>query len=335
MGRLRYLAFVLGVAMAATSARAAGATRGTIVEFPAMKSAYMAPVDVTVWLPLGYAESKVRYAVVYLQDGQNLFDSSPQPSGAPGGGKWGADTVAAKLMAEGAIRPAILVGIANLGIDRARQYTPQAVYARLPAAIRYALDRQFGGKPFSDAYLRFLVERLKPFIDSHYRTDPGRASTFVMGSSMGGLIAFYALVRYPGVFGGAACLSTHWPLVLPGPSGTSYAGARPPFGQAVTRAFVAYLETKLGGPRGRRLWFDHGTRSLDAYYGPYQHRIDLTVTALGWRRGVDFESRVFPGATHNEESWRARLADPLEFLLKVYAPPPIEQLERHARRAVF
>ncbi len=321
MTRLRSQVFVLGVVMAATSARAGGAARGTVVEFPAMKSAAIAPVDVTVWLPPGYAASKAHYAVVYLQDGQNLFDSSPQPSGAPGGGKWGADTVAAKLMAQGAIRPAILVGIANLGIARARQYTPQAVYARLPAAVSNVLDRQYGGKPFSDAYLRFLVETLKPFIDAHYRTDPGRASTFVMGSSMGGLIALYALAQYPDVFGGAACLSTHWPLVLPGPGGTSYVGGRPAFASQVGQAFAAYLGAKLGGPRGRRLWFDHGTRSLDAYYGPYQRRIDRAMIALGWRRGVDFESLVYRGATHNEQAWRVRLADPLEFLLKVYGSP--------------
>ncbi len=319
--RVCSLVFVFGMVTAATVAWAGGAARGTIVEFPAMKSVYMAPVDVAVWLPPGYAASKTRYAVVYLQDGQNLFDSSPQPSGAPGGGKWGADTVAAKLMVEGAIRPTILVGVANLGIDRARQYTPQAVYARLPVAVRNALDRQFGGKPFSNAYLHFLVERLKPFIDARYRTDPGRASTFVMGSSMGGLIALYALAQYPDVFGGAACLSTHWPLFLPGPSGTSYASADPPFAPQVSRAFVAYLQAKLGGPRGRRLWFDHGSRSLDAYYGPYQGWVDRTMVALGWRRGVDFESRIYPGATHNEDAWKARLADPLQFLLKVHENP--------------
>ncbi|MBU6443269.1 MAG: hypothetical protein KGR48_05100 [Alphaproteobacteria bacterium] len=321
MLRLRYLVLMLALIAAAPRAPAAEGGCGAIVEYPAMKSPFMAPVDVTVWLPLGYAASKARYAVVYLQDGQNLFDTSPKPSGSPDGAKWGADTVAAGLMAKGEIRPAILVGVANLGIDRSRQYVPEAVYARLPAAVRKALHRQFGGAPFSDAYLRFLVETLKPFIDAHYRTDPGRASTFVMGSSMGGLIALYALGQYPEVFGGAACLSTHWPVVLPGPGGTSYAGADPPFAPAVTRAFVAYLRAKLGAPRGRRLWFDHGTRSLDAYYGPYQQRIDRAVAGLGWRRGVDFESRVYPGATHNEHAWRARLAEPLEFLLKVYEAP--------------
>ena len=274
-----------------------------------------------VRLAPGYSANRERYALLFRQDGQKLVRSSPRASGLADGGKWGPGPVAAKLMAEGAIRPAVLVGIANLGIDRARQYTPQAVYARLPAAARTALDRQFGGKPFSDAYLRFLVETLKPFIDAHYRTDPGRASSFVMGSSMGGLIALYALSQYPEVFGGAACLSTHWPVVLPGPGGISYAGADPPFAPAVRRAFVAYLRAKLGAPRGRRLWFDHGTRSLDAYYGPYQRRVDRAMAALGWRRGVDFESRVYPGATHNEHAWRARLAAPLKFLLKVYETP--------------
>lgn len=290
---------------------------GTIVELGKIKSAFIAPIGVTVWLPPGYAHSGMRYAVVYMQDGQNLFDRSSTPANSFFGAKWGADTIAARLMADDTVRPAIVVGIANLGRDRARQYTPMGVYNRLPQSIRQELDREFGGKPFSDDYLRFLTQVLKPFIDRTYRTHPGRDSTFVMGSSMGGLTALYALTEYPEIFGGAACLSTHWPLILPAADGLPSHNGRPLFAEEVVRAFTSYLQNKLPMADRHRVWFDHGTKSLDAFYGPYQHNIDRIMVSHGWRPGIDFESRVYPGATHNERAWRVRLAAPLQFLLEI------------------
>ena len=299
---MRGLLLLAGLLALGTAAHAAG----TFVELKAVPSAFIPPVDVTVWLPPGYQRGEGRYAVLYMQDGQNLFD----PAKAFGGRPWGADEAVARLPGNGKLRPAIVVGIANLGADRPRQYMPQGVFDRLPPALRRKLEAAYGGKPpFSDAYLRFLATELKPMIDRTYRTDPGREATFVMGSSMGGLISLYALVEYPDVFGGAACLSTHWPLFIP-PD-----GAPPAFEPQVAEAFEDYLASKLPPPTGRRLWFDRGTLTLDAAYGPYQERIDALLASRGWRRGIDFVSRVYVGARHDEGSWRARLADPLTFLL--------------------
>jgi len=83
----------------------------------------------------------------------------------------------------------------------------------------------------------------------------------------------------------------------------------------VLAAFDAYLGKRLGKPGGRRLWFDHGDRTLDQFYAPYQDHVDATLAGLGWRKGADFDSRAYPGAAHNEASWRVRLADPLTYLL--------------------
>lgn len=308
---------------------------GTLVEYKTMTSAFLSSTPaVIIWLPPGYRSDVRRYDVLYMNDGQNLFESAT----AFGGHAWRVDKAVAKLMADGAIRPTIVVGIANMGAARARQYTPQGVFDRLPPAVKhYYQGMGLQGAPFSDNFLRFLVKELKPFIDRTYRTYPNRQSTFIMGSSMGALISLYAIAEYPDVFGGAGCMSPHWPLVLPSKSGMPMAAGRPIFERPVTDAFTAYLRKRLGPPDNRRLWFDHGTKSLDASYGPYQQGINRALRSLGWRQGIDFKSKVYVGATHNETAWRARLADPLTFLLAANGPNsdgspgalPVQSLNRH------
>jgi len=285
-----------------TCAAAFAGPAGVLVDYSDMKSAYIGSAHVTVWLPAGYAAGKGRYAVLYMQDGQNLFDLAPARSTAPGGKVWGVDTAIAALA--GRLKPVIVVAVDHMGSERARQYVPQAVFARLPEATRKLLVSQYGGVPFSDDYLRFLVKELKPFVDRTYRTEPERGSTFVMGSSMGGLISLYALTEYPGVFGGAACLSTHWPLTLPAAAAQE---------RDILPAFEDDLREKLAA--GHRIWFDRGSAGLDASYKPYQQRIDALLVSMGWRPGVDFVSKTYPDAGHDENAWRARLAEPLLFLL--------------------
>ena len=297
MRALAVIAVVMGVA-------AHAASTGSLVDYPQMKSAYVGAAHVTVWLPPGYPHNGARYATLYMQDGQNLFDSAPGRLGWPAATPWGVDT--ALIALGGQLRPVIVVAVDNFGPQRARQYVPQAVFSRLPEAARTELANEYGGVPFSDDYLRFVVEELKPFIDRTYQTDPGRTSTFIMGSSMGGLISLYAVGEYPGVFGGAACLSTHWPLNVPGQPG--------PDRREVLAAFDGYLREKL--VVGHPLWFDHGTATLDASYAPYQQNIDDLLVAMGWRRGTDFESMTYVDASHDETAWRARLSDPLKFLLR-------------------
>jgi predicted alpha/beta superfamily hydrolase len=155
--------------------------------------------------------------------------------------------------------------------------------------------RRSGGAPGSDAYLRFLVEELKPDVDAHYRTLPDARHTCLMGSSMGGLISLYALCEYPQVFGGAGCLSTHWPIG----------------GRRLVNALGAVL------PRAgqHRLYFDYGTRTVDRQYEPLQQWMDRWVAAAGYRQGEDWLTRKFAGADHSERAWRVRVHIPLDFLL--------------------
>ena len=146
-----------------------------------------------IYLPEGYDASSTRYPVLYLQDGQNLFDAATAYAG-----EWGVDECLDTLS-----RACIVVGIDNGGEKRMTEYSPWDFSFRWfhPAAP----DSLY--KAEGPQYVDFLVKTLKPYIDRNYRTQRGRSSTFIGGSSMGGLISFYALLRYPKVFGGAGVFS--------------------------------------------------------------------------------------------------------------------------------
>lgn len=263
-----------------------------ITRHPDFSSRYTEPRNVDVWLPQG-ARSSERFPVIYLHDGQNLFD--PELCGF--GIDWGVDEAIERLAAAGRGRAAIAVGIWNIA-HRWRDYMPAQPLRNMPGEqARQSLYYQVeSDPPRSDEYLRFIVEELKPFIDATYPTLPERQHTFVMGSSMGGLISLYALEQYPQVFAGAGCLSTHWP-----------AG-----GADLVEALGAALP-----PAGdHRLYFDYGTQGLDADYEPFQLRMDRHLRNNGYAQDIDWITRKFPGADHNEASWRARLDIPLAFLLQ-------------------
>ncbi len=291
----------------ATAARAEAPTQGRLVEHPALPSALAQPRDVTVWLPPNYDEHPDRrWPVLYMHDGQNLFDGSR----AAYGSEWGVDEHVARLQAGGQIRAPIVVGIHNTPL-RLREYVPADLIRALPDDMRADVQAIYGGEPLSDGYLRFLVRELKPFIDRTYRTSPGRLDTAIMGSSMGGLISLYALMRYPLTFGGAGCVSTHWPLKV---EGLDDPALLTPWRERLVTAWTGVVREGLPPPGGHHLYFDRGDETLDAFYAEFQTRIDGTIRAAGW--GPDrFRSLVFPGAEHNETSWNARLDVPLTFLL--------------------
>lgn len=247
--------------------------------------------NVDIWLPPGAADSGRRYPVIYMHDGQNLFD----PQLAYLGVDWGIDEALEALMRERGLPGAIVVGVWN-GPERWREYAPQGPFDQIRATPGWqTMLERAGGPPVSDAYLAFLVEDLKPWVDANLPTLPGQPDTFVMGSSMGGLISLYALSRHPEVFGGAACVSTHWPAGGP--------------------LLVDAMAAALPPPGQHRLYFDYGTATLDAGYEPLQRQMDAHLRRAGYREGADWLTRTFPGAEHSERAWRARAAIPLAFLL--------------------
>ena len=264
---------------------------GTIIRYPSLHSTHVAPRNVDVWLPPSYGKDPAQhYPVLYMHDGQNLFD----PATSYGNVDWAVDEAMTDLIAKGAVREAIVVGIWNTPARR-DEYMPQrAVRGDVNFNVPGANDLK-PGDIISDRYLAFLVTELKPFIDAAYRTLPGRADTSVMGSSMGGLISQYAMSRYPDVFGGAGCVSTHWPA-----------------GDGITLDDFA---THLPDPATHRYWFDYGTQTLDAGYEPYQKRADEILREAGYVEGQNWITRKFEGAEHSEKAWRLRVDQPLVFLL--------------------
>lgn len=154
----------------------------------------------------------------------------------------------------------------------------------------------------SDNYLKFMVKELKPFIDSTYSTLTEKEHTFVAGSSMGGLISMYALCEYPDVFQGAACLSTHWP------------GIFDTINNPIPSKFVAYLDENLPDPKTHKIYFDYGTETLDALYGPFQTMVDSIMVKHNYNQ-ENWKTLKFEGEDHSERAWNKRLDIPLKFLL--------------------
>jgi len=255
-------------------------------------SKFVKPRRVDVWLPPGYGEDNGRsYPVLYTHDGQNLFDPATSYAGIP----WAVDKTILKLMEQDDFQVPIVVGVWNTEL-RWEEYLPERPFNGDFEAVFSEFPEKIDGKALSDNYLKFLVEEVKPFVDKTYRTQTEANQTFVMGSSMGGLISLYALCEYPAVFGGAGCVSTHWP--------------------AVADVILPYLEAKLPVPGSHKLYFDYGTETLDALYEPYQQKIDAFMVQSGYTQGVDWMTRKFEGAEHSEKSWQERVDIPLAFLLK-------------------
>lgn len=280
---------------------------GKIVRVENFASKYVPPHTIDIWLPEGYSSSK-KYAVLYMQDGQMLFDSTLTWNKQ----EWGIDETLSTLLQKNAIQHCIVVGIWNGGRSRHAEYFPQKPFESLTPvqqeivynAYRSGGQSIFFGLPISsDNYLSFLVKELKPYIDSSYSTRPGRAHTFIAGSSMGALISLYAICEYPSVFGGAACLSTHWP------------GLFTLENNPVPIAFFSYLNKQLPSPAKQRLYFDHGTETLDTMYASLQKQVDSIVLKKGYTP-KNWMSRSWPGQNHSERSWRSRFAVPATFLLR-------------------
>jgi enterochelin esterase-like enzyme len=276
---------------------------GRIERLEAFASQHVPPRNIDIWLPDDYP-AQAPYAVLYMHDGQQLFDDARTWNGQ----SWRADEVAADMIKSGRTRPFIIVGVANGEPARHSEYFPQRAFVRLDPAEQARLytlkrgdDPLFARSVDSDNYLKFLATELKPHVDAHYAVAAGPEQTAIMGSSMGGLISMYALAEYPQVFGAAACLSTHW------------AGTVTPDDHPAQDALLAWVERDFPAPRGQRIYMDRGDQTVDAWYPPLQTRVDALMRAKGYGRG-DWLSLAFPGTEHSENSWSARLHVPLQFL---------------------
>lgn len=280
---------------------------GIIQRIDSFQSKFISSRNIDIWLPKDYSPSK-KYAVLYMHDGQMLYDASTTWNKS----SWDVDDVLSQLISNKKINDVIVVGIWNGGNTRHSDYFPQKPFESLSneqKELIYSAARNNGYSVFngytiqSDNYLKFIVNELKPLIDKKYSVYTDNQHTFIAGSSMGGLISMYAICEYPDIFGGAACLSTHWP------------GIFQLDGNPIPDAFLHYLHTNLPDPSSHKIYFDYGDQTLDALYPAIQQRVDSVMKLKGFNES-NWQTKSFPGKDHSEKSWNERLNIPMEFLLK-------------------
>ncbi|MFP8487965.1 alpha/beta hydrolase [Gracilimonas sp. Q87] len=261
------------------------AVTGTVDFYEDFNSEFVAPRNVEVWLPPNYSTEDSSYQVLYMHDGQNVFN----PETSYNGNDWMVDEVLTNLISENKVQKTIVVAAWNSGETRFAEYMPDK-----------PVDAPMLGydKVISDEYLKFMVQELKPFIDENYRTNPEAEYTSIMGSSMGGLISLYAIMEYPEVFGAAACLSTHWPVADNGEND-----------------FLNYIPKSLPHPESHKIYFDYGTRGLDGEYEVYQDQVDQIMKENGFTEGENWITKKFEGHDHKEQYWAMRVHEPLTFIL--------------------
>jgi enterochelin esterase-like enzyme len=309
----------------------AAPSQGRIDRLHYFPSSLITSRNVDVWLPSDYDPNK-KYGVIYMHDGQNLFDGNSTWNHQ----EWGIDESIAAYNAiaqfnqknhrdsgNSNLSPQteyIVVGIWNDGVNRHSNYFPQKVYESLTAKEKAAImeaKRQNQSDVFhnpinSDDYLKFIVYELRPFINKTYSTYTDPAHTVIGGSSMGGLISMYAICEYPGVFGTAACFSTHWPGIFEMKN------------NPIPYAMVRYFKNKIPDPIDHKFLFTHGTEGLDALYGPTQKRIDQIMAKSGYRSyikneplffGSNWKTQVDQGLGHEESTWQQQFRENVKFLL--------------------
>jgi predicted alpha/beta superfamily hydrolase len=271
---------------------------GSIKRIENFSSRFVAARNVDVWLPEGYTTDK-KYNVVYMHDGQMLFDSTQTWNKK----EWKVDEVFSQLIKDKKIENCIVVGIWNTGADRISEYFPNKIYNLLDDKMKVKLSEKYcnGKQANGDNYLKFLVTELKPYIDKNFSTQDDKDHTFMIGSSMGGLISIYAISEYPDIFGGVACISTAWLSQIE------------PSYEIPTVAFD-YLKHNLPSPMGHKIYMDYGTGESDKTFEMTQSFVDLIAKGKGFTEN-NYMSKVYDKAEHNEVAWSQRLNVPLEFLL--------------------
>ena len=279
---------------------------GKLERITNFKSKYVSARNVDIWLPEGY-NARLKYAVLYMHDGQMLFDENYTWNKEA----WNVDDIASELLKADKVKNLIVVGIWNGGQTRHIDYFPQKPFKSLSSVGKDTITAQLqrvgrvkdSFMPQSDNYLKFLVKELKPYIDKTYSVYTDRENTYLAGSSMGGLISIYGICEYPQIFGGAACLSTHWV--------GSFTTAHNPF----PNAMLNYLSKNLPSKENHKVYFDCGDQTLDALYPAIQNKVDLIMKSKGFD-DTNWLTKYFPGENHSEKAWSKRLRTPITFLLR-------------------
>lgn len=264
----------------------------TVLDLP---SRYVDQRPLYILVPQG--QFKTPFKAIYLHDGQMLFDSTSTWNNK----EWNIDESMNLLSNQFGKEPFLVVGIPNNGAYRKSEYFPEKVFHSLSDSLKQALLLdEWKGRSRSDQFMKYLVEEVVPYIESHYPISHKNKDRYIGGSSSGASAALYAFCEYPTVFRNAICFSTHWP------------GSLKHVGPEIPNAWLKYLEKHLPKPKKRSLYMDHGTIGLDSLYGPLQEQVDLIIRKKGYDQS--FVSKVFIGDDHSEPYWGKRFLMWLEEL---------------------
>ncbi len=276
---------------------------GNLIRIDTFPSKNITPRTVDIWLPKNYSD-KQKYAVLYMHDGQMLFDSTKTWNKQ----EWRIDEAATDLMEQNITKDFIVVAIHNISSIRWNDLFPEKALNFLDKnsknqVFKKAKENNISTDFKGDEYLKFIVFELKPFIDATFSVHKNKENTFVAGSSMGGLMSMYAISEYPNIFQGAACISTHWVGAM--------AEENNPFPEAI----FSYVAANVPNAKNHKLYFDYGDQTLDRHYPQFASTVDSIYTSKGY--SIDnFRNIHFPNSDHSEKSWQNRIHIPLTFLLK-------------------
>jgi predicted alpha/beta superfamily hydrolase len=249
-----------------------GQITGTVNYHRNVKTAGIRARDIIVWFPPGYGENlQQRFPVLYMHDGQNLMD----PKTAAFGVDWRIDEVADSLIRTGKIEPLIIVGIYNTA-DRSQEYN----------------DTDLGR-----VYMKFVIETVKPLIDSTYRTRAGREYTATGGSSAGGLISFMLLWEHSDIFSKAACLS--------------------PAFKIEEIDYIPKILMYQGARKDIRIYIDNGGVNIEKKLQPGIDDMLHAIRSLGYKSEADYYWFKDPRAAHNEAAWSRRISRPLKIFYSI------------------
>ena len=228
-----------------------------------------------VYLPPNYHESNERYPVLYMQDGQNLFDAKTSYSG-----EWEVDEALDALFDEKGIK-IIVIGIDNAGEQRIDEYTPWKL-------------KGYKSIQKGEAYINFISQTLKPFVDENYRTLNGRQNNGIMGSSLGGLISHYAVLKYPETFG--------------------FAGVFSPSFEMAPESFQ--FTQNHSQQKSSRIYYMAGDSESEQMDSLMVKMVDQ-MKASGFP-SANIKSKVVTGGKHNEKLWRGEFKEAITWLFEKY-----------------
>lgn len=281
-------------------------SQGTLLMLDAPRSSQgLKKRDAWVYLPPGYfKETNRSYPVLYLQDGQNLWDHASLPFGG-----WKIDTTADRLIQEGKIQPFIAVGIEN-SADRAFEYVGFSILYQMDKDAFVKNYPQFqtqvqSGPSLAEHYLEYLVGQVIPWAESAWRIKKEKAYRYIGGSSFGAGVSLHTGFRYPELFSGIISLSGgNYPMEEIGPHYLK------PF-----NVFPYLIDKLLPRPNEFKIYLHCGDQDLDAQFVKLTRKMHSALLRKGWTEGSNLKYVIDSGKGHNEKTWAQRMPEVLEFML--------------------